>query len=76
MILNYSTAHAMDTESAARVLGRRPDFVVQRYESLDAAANSGRPLVASDPTDPLVADLMRLADVIVAGIPMRPELTA
>jgi len=76
LILNYSTAHAMDTESAARVLGRRPDFVVQRYESLDAAANGGRPLVASDPTDPLVADLMRLADVIVAGIPMRPELTA
>jgi len=76
LILNYSTAHAMDTESAARVLGRRPDFVVQRYESLDAAANSGRPLVASDPTDPLVADLMRLADAIVAGIPMRPELTA
>ena len=76
LILNYSTAHAMDTESAGRVLGRRPDFVVQRYESLDAAANGGRPLVASDPTDPLVADLMRLADVIVAGIPMRPELTA
>jgi Flp pilus assembly CpaE family ATPase len=66
----------MDTESAARVLGRRPDFVVQRYESLDAATNSGRPLVTSDPTDPLVADLMKLADAIVAGIPMSPELTA
>jgi pilus assembly protein CpaE len=76
LILNYSTTHAMDTESAARVLGRRPDFVVQRYESLDAAANSGRPLVTSDPTDPLVADLMNLADAIVAGIPMSPELTA
>jgi Flp pilus assembly CpaE family ATPase len=76
LILNYSTTHAMDTESAARVLGRRPDFVVQRYESLDAAANSGRPLVTSDPTDPLVADLMKLADAIVAGIPMSPELTA
>jgi pilus assembly protein CpaE len=76
LILNYSTTHAMDTESAARVLGRRPDFVVQRYESLDAAANSGRPLVTSDPTDPLVADLMRLADAIAAGIPMSPGLTA
>ncbi len=76
LILNYSTTHAMDTESAARVLGRRPDFVVQRYESLDAAANSGRPLVTSDPTDPLVADLMMLADAIVAGIPMSPGLTA
>jgi len=76
LILNYSTTHAMDTESAARVLGRRPDFVVQRYESLDAAANSGRPLVTSDPTDPLVADLMRLADAIVTGIPMSPGLTA
>jgi pilus assembly protein CpaE len=76
LILNYSTTHAMDTEAAARVLGRRPDFVVQRYESLDAAANSGRPLVTSDPTDPLVADLTRLADAIIAGIPMSPEMTA
>jgi len=76
LILNYSTSHAMDTESAARVLGRPPDFVVQRYESLDAAANSGRPLVTSDPTDPLVADLMKLADAIADGIPMSPELTA
>jgi pilus assembly protein CpaE len=76
LILNYSTTHAMDTEAASRVLGRRPDFVVQRYESLDAAANSGRPLVTSDPTDPLVADLTKLADAIVAGIPMSPELTA
>ncbi len=76
LILNYSTTHAMDTEAATRVLGRRPDFVVQRYESLDAAANSGRPLVTSDPTDPLVADLTRLADAIAAGIPISPEMTA
>jgi pilus assembly protein CpaE len=76
LILNYSTTHAMDPEAAARVLGRRPDFIVQRYESLDAAANSGRPLVTSDPTDPLVADLSRLADAIVAGIPVTPEMTA
>ncbi len=76
LILNYSTTHAMESDAAARVLGRRPDFVVQRYESLDAAANSGRPLVTTDPTDPLVADLSRLADAIVAGIPMSPELSA
>ncbi len=76
LILNYSTTHAMDPEAAARVLGRRPDFIVQRYESLDAAANSGRPMVTSDPTDPLVADLTRLADAIVAGIPMSSDLSA
>ncbi len=76
LILNYSTTHAMDPDAAARVLGRRPDFIVQRYESLDAAANSGRPLVTSDPTDPLVADLTRLADAIVAGIPMSSDLSA
>jgi pilus assembly protein CpaE len=76
LILNYSTTHAMDTEAACRVLGRRPDFVVKRYESLDAAANSGRPLVSSDPTDPLVTDLTRLADAIMAGIPIAPEMTA
>src|SRR6266852_3134547 len=73
LILNYSTTHAMDPEAAAGVLGRRPDFIVQRYESLDAAANSGRPMVTSDPTDPLVADLTRLADAIVAGIPMSSD---
>jgi pilus assembly protein CpaE len=65
LILNYSTAHSLDTGVAASVLGRRPDFVVQHSEGLDKAANSGRPLVTSDPTDPLVADLRKLADALV-----------
>jgi pilus assembly protein CpaE len=75
LILNYSTTHSMDIESATTVLGRRPDVVVQRYESLDRAANSGRPLITSDPTDPLVADLRRLADAIAvaAGVPVIAE---
>ncbi len=75
LILNCSTTHVMDIDTAASVLGRRPDFVVQRSESLDRAANSGRPLVASDPTDPLVADLRKLADAIVAGEPVTPART-
>jgi hypothetical protein len=49
LILNYSTAHSMEIDIAS-VLGRRPDFVVQRSEGLDRAANSGRPLVTSDQT--------------------------
>jgi pilus assembly protein CpaE len=69
LILNYSTTHAMDLDVATGMLGRRPDFVVQRSETLDRAANSGRPLVTSDPKDPLVADLMRLADAIRAWVP-------
>jgi pilus assembly protein CpaE len=77
LILNYSTTHSMDIESATTVLGRRPDVVVQRYESLDRAANSGRPLITSDPTDPLVADLRKLADAIAvaAGVPVIVEPT-
>ncbi len=59
----------MDITTATNVLGRRPDFVVQRSESLDRAASSGRPLVTSDPNDPLVADLRHLADAIRAGVP-------
>jgi len=43
LILNYSTTHLMDVDTAARILGRRPDFVVQRSESLDRAANLGGP---------------------------------
>jgi hypothetical protein len=67
----------MDIEAATAVLGRRPDVVVQRYESLDRAANSGRPLITSDPTDPLVADLRRLADAlaVAAGVPLIAEPT-
>jgi Flp pilus assembly CpaE family ATPase len=64
LILNYSTTHAIDIDTATSVLGRRPDFVVQHSDSLDRAANSGRPLVTSDPNDPLVADLQKLADAM------------
>ena len=64
LILNYSTSHAIDIDTATSVLGRRPDFVVQHSDSLDRAANSGRPLVISDPNDPLVADLRKLADAM------------
>lgn len=73
LILNYSTTHALDIDTATRVLERRPDFVIQRSESLDRAANSGRPLVTSDPNDPLVADLRQLADAIRAGVPVTPN---
>src|SRR6202165_1945933 len=64
LILNHSTTHAMDIDTAASVLGRRPDFVIQHSESLDRAANSGRALVTSDPADPLVGDLRKLADAM------------
>jgi pilus assembly protein CpaE len=64
LILNYSTTHAMDIDTAASVLGRRPDFVVHRSDTFDRAANSGRPLVTSDPDDPLVADLRKLAEAM------------
>jgi pilus assembly protein CpaE len=73
LILNYSTTHSMDIAAATNALGRRPDFVVQRSESLDRAASSGRPLVTSDPNDPLVADLRRLADTIRAAVPVLKE---
>jgi pilus assembly protein CpaE len=64
LILNYSTTHAIDIDTATSVLGRRPDFVVQHSDSLDRAANSGRPLVTSNPNDPLVADLRKLAEAM------------
>jgi pilus assembly protein CpaE len=76
LILNYSTTHLMDVDTAAGILGRRPDFVVQRSESLDRAANLGQPLVTSDPGDVLVTDLKTLADCIAASVPATPLLTA
>jgi len=58
----------MDVESAAKVLGRNPDFVLRKSEVLDAAIAIGRPLVTSDPADPLVGDLRKLAEAIVASV--------
>jgi len=76
LILNYSTTHLMDVNTAAGILGRKPDFVVQRSESLDRAANLGRPLVSSDPGDILVTDLKTLADWLASSVPTTPLLTA
>lgn len=71
LTLNDSTAHAMGSDVVAGVLGRHPDFEVKRSESLDRAANAGQPLVVSDPGDPLVADLRRLADLLAASATAR-----
>src|ERR1700694_2444767 len=62
LILNNSTPHATDIAEVAGVLGRRPDFVVQFSASLDRAAGHGRPLVSTDPANPLVAGLRRLGE--------------
>ncbi|MHB8588316.1 MAG: response regulator [Candidatus Dormibacteraceae bacterium] len=70
LILNHSTPHAMDITVAAAVLGRHPDFVVQNSGSLERAASTGRPLVLSDPADPLVSDLRKLAGSILASLPL------
>jgi pilus assembly protein CpaE len=69
LILNHSTTHSMEIRAAATVLGRSPDLVIPHSESLDRAANAGRPLVTSDPDDPVVADIKVLAEAIRATVP-------
>jgi len=76
LILNYSAIHSMDVGSAATVLGRNPDFVLKKSEALDQAITSGRPLVTSDPGDPLVADLRKLSEAIVASVSSAVERVA
>ncbi|HUY74051.1 MAG TPA: response regulator [Candidatus Dormibacteraeota bacterium] len=71
LTLNDSTAHAMGLDVVGGVLGRHPDFVVKRSESLDLAANAGQPLVLSDPDDALVADLRKLADLLAGSVMAR-----
>jgi pilus assembly protein CpaE len=73
LILNYSTTHAIDIDLATTVLSRRPDFVMQNSHSLDHAASSSRPLVTADPSDPLVTDLRKLADAIMASEPVAAD---
>jgi pilus assembly protein CpaE len=69
LILNDSTTHSLDRRAAATVLGRDPDIVIPHSESLDRAANSGKPLVTSDPQDAVVADIRILADAIRVAVP-------
>jgi pilus assembly protein CpaE len=69
LVLNHSTKHSMDIEKATELLGRRPDFVIPHSENLDAAVNSRRPLVTSNPADPIVTDLRNLANAIVLALP-------
>jgi Flp pilus assembly CpaE family ATPase len=59
----------MDLPAAATVLGRNPDVVIPHSDSLDRAANAGRPLATSDPSDPIVADIRVLADSIRIAVP-------
>ena len=70
LVLNHSTTHAMDFESIAVVLGRRPDIEIHNAPSLDNAASTGRPLVTANPSDPLVEDLRKLSDTILATVPV------
>ena len=76
LVLNYSTTHVMDVEVAEGILGCQPDVVIQRSESLDRAASSGRPLVTSHPNDPVVRDLRELANAIAVGVTATPDRTA
>jgi pilus assembly protein CpaE len=69
LVLNHSTTQSMDIREAATVLGRNPDLVVPHSESLDRAANAGRPLVTLEPGDPIVADLRTLARAIRTALP-------
>jgi pilus assembly protein CpaE len=70
LVLNNSTTYSMDLPAAATVLGRNPDVVIPHSDSLDRAANAGRPLAASDPKDPVVADIRVLADAIKVAVPV------
>lgn len=69
LVLNHITTHSLDIQAASTVLGRKPNLVIPHSESLDRAANAGRPLVTSDPSDPVVADVRILAEVIRAAVP-------
>jgi pilus assembly protein CpaE len=61
LVFNHSTTDGASIEQATKFFGRAPDYVVPRSINLDHAANSGRPLVESNPPDPWVADLKGLA---------------
>ena len=69
IILNNSTVQPVVMSVAIEVLGRRPDFTARWSGGMDLAANTGRPLVASDPTDPFVTDLRKVADFLIADMP-------
>jgi len=62
--LSLGTSDGASIDQAIKFFGRAPDFVIPRSPNLDHAANSGRPLVESNPPDAWVADLKGLAGKI------------
>ena len=64
LIYNDATTEGASPEQALKFFGRAPDFAVARSASLDNAANTGRPLVESNPADPWVGALMALTGKI------------
>ncbi|MDQ6911225.1 MAG: response regulator [Actinomycetota bacterium] len=64
LVYNHSTTDGASIDQAVKFFGRAPDYVVPRSINLDHAANSGRPLVESNPPDAWVADLKGLAGKI------------
>src|SRR4029077_4099195 len=76
LILNHSSQHVTDLASAAAVLGRSPDFVIPNSPRLDRDGGSGRPLVSTDPADPLVVDFRNVADCLLPSVPAMLDTTA
>jgi pilus assembly protein CpaE len=68
VVLNHATERPMEIDSAAEILGRRPDYSIARSAKLDDAVNTRRPLVTTEPGDPFVTDLRTLADGIVTEL--------
>jgi pilus assembly protein CpaE len=71
LVLNRITGSGLATDQITRFFGRKPDVIVPFTEPFNDAADEGRPLAVSQPSNSGVVSMRELAAQITVAAPVR-----
>lgn len=71
LVLNRITASGLQTEQVTRFFGRKPDVIIPFTAPFDDAADEGKPLVASSPSNAGAMSVRDLAAQITVAAPVK-----
>lgn len=71
LVLNRITASGLQTEQVTRFFGRKPDVIIPFTAPFDDAADEGKPLVASSPSNAGAMSVRDLAAQIAVAAPVK-----
>jgi len=71
LVLNRITAGGLQTDQVTRFFGRKPDVIIPYTPPFDDAADEGKPLVASTPSNAGALSIRDLAAQITVAAPVK-----